>query len=157
MIPTNDSTTQHMIDEFAKKIPDAKNPTFEATAKPVEARNDDFQLCATNFWKSFQGGKYRVNYETGCINGTYNTQFPTIDAMFLFFMSALKNTIQTMGTIEDKKTTDFDMYFKNLELAQKLLSEKIDKDFEKDVDGVAMLGYLHGTINNFVNQNIKKG
>jgi hypothetical protein len=142
---------------IANKIPSVPNTAFAATVVPVPAPSPDFMSTSKAFWNTFDNGKYAMTYNTGVIAGTYNTQRATLDCLFGFFIGALRKHAITMSTIEDVKTTDLDLYFKNLEISHQLLRDKFEGLFKNDVDGIEILSYIHGTINKFVNQNINKG
>lgn len=140
------------LNKILEKIPTVPNMAIAPVVAPVIPPSDDFVKSSSEFWKLLENGKYRIGYDSGVINGSFNSQFATIDSIFGLFMSTLKRSVQVMGVTADKKTTDIDIYFKNLELAEKMLNEKINEMFKNEVDGVAILAYLHGTINNYIEQ-----
>lgn len=147
---------QKDVDEIMENIPEVRNTAQLANPiKKVECASD-FMQPSKNFWMQLEGGKYLTKYNAGVINGTYNSQVPNFKSMFNIILNAYKNAVADMGLDEDVKTDSMNLYFKNMELSEELFEENINKIFKNNVDGIALLSYIHGMLNNYINKNITK-
>lgn len=144
------------LEQVIKKIPETQNTAISETPKNYEITNDDFMSSSKNFWKGHESGKYRSSHDSGIISGSYNNQAPTLDSLFALITFAIKTCIQNHATIEDRDISDFELQYKNLTLAQKLLSDKFQRSFKNNIDGDELFSYIHGMINFFINKNIRK-
>jgi hypothetical protein len=153
----DNNSTNYATEQFIERIPEVPNTAFVGSAPAREILNDDFMTCSKNFWRIHESGKYRLNYDAGMINGTYNKLYPSLETLFQLITSAVKVQVQTMAIAEDKEASNLELHLKNLELAQDMVCEKMSESFKNDIDGQALMSYIHGMLNNFVNKNIRKG
>ena len=139
---------------FIEKIPEVPNKAIQGVM-PTDAIPDlDYCKPAENFWKYRENGTYLPPYSAGKIAGTYNSRRASLNEIFAMYMSTLKYAIDKIAIEEDKETGEFEQYFKNLQLAQTLLDDKLKKFFDNNVDGMDAVSYIHGMLNNFIEKRI---
>lgn len=144
------------LQAIVEKIPTVSNQAIQADEKTDGIPDMDFSKASGEFWRYHDAGKHTMVYVTGKVAGSYNKRQPSMDVLFSIYMLTVRNAIQNLASLDGTELSAFEPYFKNLQLAQELLSEKLSTSFKKSVDGEAIFAYVHGMLNTFVEKNINK-
>jgi hypothetical protein len=153
----NTPLTDHNYEEVLERtFTDVPNKSFTDTPKKEVKVNTDFLDASQNFWLSHEGGKYFPIYNEGVMNGAYNARQPNFKSMTETITEALKNILRVACENEDKTPQEISSYIEMVEKSFALLSDKLDTTLDDRIDGEMIAGYLHATINSFINTNIKK-
>ena len=143
------------IDEYEmdqileRSFDDVPNKSISATAPPAENVKSDFMDSSQKFWLHHEGGVNFQAYKEGELSGTYNTRMANFKNVSETLIEAVRNIIRIQCEAEDKTANDFSLYMDSLENAFKLLTQKLNSELG-EIDGEAMMAYLHAVINSFV-------
>ena len=147
-----DHNYEEVLERAFKTVP---NKSITDTPKKKVVVNTDFMGASQNFWLSHSGGKYYPVYNEGMMNGAYNARQPNFKSMTETLVEAFKNIIRVACEDEDKTPEELVTYMEMLENSFTLISDKLDSMLNARIDGEMIAGYLHSTINSFINTNIK--
>lgn len=148
--------SQRTLEDAIKDIPFVNNKAISNTPKITEDTIKEFHKISSNFWKYYESGKYKTTYDSGSIRGTYGSNRTDITTIFSQFLTAIKESLEHLASEDDTELSEFKPFFDNLLLAEELLNEKIKSFFKKDVDGLRLISYIHGSLNAHINKNIKE-
>lgn len=151
-IPLTDHNYEEVLERSFKTVP---NKAFVDTPKKELIVDANFMEACQGFWLSHEGGKYYPIYNEGIMNGSYNARQPNFKAITETLLEAIKNIIRVQCEKEDKTPEDFATYMELIEKSFSLISDKLDATLEDRIDGNMIAGYLHATVNSFINTNIK--
>lgn len=151
--PLTDHNYEEVLERTFKTVP---NKAITPTQKPEVELDSKFLEASQNFWLQHEGGKYYPIYNEGMMNGTYNARQPNFRSIAETLVEAFKNIIRVQCEKEDKTPQEFATYMEMLEKSFSLICDKLDQSLEERIDGEMIAGYLHATINSFINTNINK-
>jgi len=147
---------QSDIPNFLKEAPSVPNTSIQPDVPVSQILQQDFLTTSKNFWSTARSGEFGSMYIGGEVAATYNKLPPSLETLSLMYLNSIKAVVRSNEDLDSADLVELEMYYKNLELAQNLLAQKLHKISNKSIDGFSLMAYIHGMINKFINVNIKE-